>query len=120
MTKQNKKELDKLWQQVIHSRDKFCQVCHKQEGLNAHHIFTRSRMNTRFDCDNGILLCTGCHIRSSLLSAHKAPLAFFRWLEFKKGKEFVDALEIRSQMIAKNLDFKLLQLYLTNELKKYE
>lgn len=116
MTPRDKKKLDRLWQQVIHSRSESCEVCGKYGALNGHHIFSRSRMNTRWDTDNGILLCTGCHTFSSLLSAHKAPRAFLRWLEDDRGKEWLDNLETRSNMIAKGLDFQLIKLLLEQEL----
>lgn len=116
----NKKRLDKLWQRAITARDRYCQICGKTEGLNAHHIYSRSRLNTRYDCENGILLCPGCHCFSSLLSAHKAPRAFLRWLENRKGKKWLDMLEIRSQIIAKGLDYAALEIYLQKEIDKYK
>ena len=112
MKKTEKRKLDRLFQQAILKRDEVCQVCGKTEGLNAHHIFSRSRMNTRWDLENGILLCVGHHTFSNLMSAHLAPRAFFQWLEDKKGKKWLDNLEIRSQMIAKNLDYQLFKIYL--------
>ena len=119
MEKSEIKELNRLWQEVIHARDRYCQICYRQDGLAGHHIFTRSRKNTCWDLENGIGLCYSCHCGSSLLSAHKTPRNFFRWLENKKGKKWVNDLEIRSQMTARYLDAKLIKIYLTQELKKY-
>ena len=120
MKKPQKNKLDRLFQQTIVKRDGKCQICSKEARLNAHHIYSRARMNTRWDLENGIALCVGCHTFSSTLSAHKTPRAFFRWLEQRKGKKWVDDLEIRSDMIAQNLDYNLLKIYLEQELKKYE
>ena len=118
--KRIKRHLDKLWQQAIRNRDQYCQVCGNTEGLNGHHIFSRSRMNTRWDIENGILLCTGCHTFSSLMSAHKASRAFFEWLERTKGKTWVDNLEARSQMICKGIDYMAIEIYLNEEIITYE
>ena len=120
MIKSQKKNLDKLFQIAINNRDNECKKCKKQQALNAHHLFSRARMNTRWDLDNGILLCAGCHVFSSLFSAHKTPRAFFRWIEEYKGKKWLDDLENRSQLTAKNLDYNLIRLYLEQEIKKNE
>jgi len=111
-TKKLKNELDKLWREAVRLRDKKCIICQKQDGLDAHHIFSRNRMNTRWDLDNGILLCSSHHTLNSSFSAHKTPRSFFRWLEEKRGEKFVDDLEVRSQMIAKGIDYKIIKIYL--------
>ncbi len=114
-----KDELDKLWSKCVRYRDKNkCQLCGR-EGNNPHHIFTRSRLNTRFDLDNGITLCCGCHTLNPNLSAHKAPRNWWIWLESKKGKQWVNELEFRSQMDGHGLDLNLVKIYLEQELKKY-
>ena len=33
----------------------------RRSRLNAHHVFTRSRKNTRHMLSNGIAVCVGCH-----------------------------------------------------------
>jgi hypothetical protein len=58
---QLKKSLDNFWSATIKSRDRQCVVCGKRDGLNAHHIFSRSKTATRFDLDNGITFCKGHH-----------------------------------------------------------
>ena len=113
----NKINID-LWGQIIRLRDKKCRYCGTTETLNAHHIFTRSRLNTRYDPENGILLCAAHHTLSSVFSAHKTPRAFFLWLEGKMGKEKLDALEKRSQMDGHGLDVWAVRLFLEQELKK--
>lgn len=81
-----KDELDKLWAKCVLARDNHtCQYC-KTFGNNPHHIFTRSRLNTRFDLENGITLCALHHTLSSTFSAHTASKNWWPWLEQKKVK----------------------------------
>lgn len=56
------KRADRLWGELIHLRDRCCQFCGKRDGkLDAHHICVRTFKATRFEPDNGILLCFRCH-----------------------------------------------------------
>lgn len=75
------KKLDKLWRDAIHTRDSFCQVCGQTESrLNAHHVIGRRNRNVRWDLDNGIGLCPGCHtFRTD--AAHQDPLKFSTWFQ---------------------------------------
>ncbi len=75
-------------------------------------------MSTRYDLDNGCLLCPGCHVHSSLLSAHKAPRAFFKRLEDIKGKEWLNTLERKSNETAKNLNYEEIKEYLENNINQ--
>lgn len=60
--KQVRKELDRLWQQAVMARDgSRCQLC-GATGYAGHHVFTKgSSLATRWDLDNGIAVCLGCH-----------------------------------------------------------
>ena len=56
----------KRFRRQVLKRDKFtCQMCNKRGKrvrLNVHHIMTWSSASTlRYDVDNGITLCRGCH-----------------------------------------------------------
>ncbi len=57
----------KIWRKEIYARDKFqCQMpgCKKKKSLQAHHIEKwASAAALRFDPNNGITLCRGCHTR---------------------------------------------------------
>ena len=107
-----------MWSQVIRLRDNnMCQICHIP-GNNAHHIIGRRNHNTRWDIDNGILLCAGCHtLRTN--SAHQNPLWFMDWLIEKKGGKFVKDLRIRGSIIYKP-DYQSIKLFLNNELNQYK
>lgn len=58
---------DKLWADLVKDREAWtCQRCAARHavgsrGMNAHHVFTRSRRNTRHMLSNGVALCVGCH-----------------------------------------------------------
>ena len=60
-------ETYRRWRIHIYKRDKFkCQMpgCSRTRPLNAHHIQKwASASMLRYDVDNGITLCRGCHGR---------------------------------------------------------
>jgi len=89
------KELDKLWSIKVKERDCKCLKCGKKTDLQAAHIFPRTKINTRFDINNGITLCKRCH----LYWAHKEPIEFTKWVEYHLGKKKVDELYKKSQEI---------------------
>lgn len=61
------RKADVEFSKYIRTRDGWCcQRCHKKytpptQGLHCSHYFGRGRENTRFDPDNCIALCYGCH-----------------------------------------------------------
>ena len=63
------RKADRLFRQYILKRDDYtCQRCRRQyrqdedlQGLHVSHYWSRVRENTRFDPDNCVLLCYGCH-----------------------------------------------------------
>ena len=75
-------KFDKIWSQFVRERDGECLYCGRKENLNAHHYKGRSCKATRLLLINGVSLCSGCHVFSSVFSAHKTPEKFERW--FKK------------------------------------
>jgi len=94
------KKLDIVWSEAIKVRAGYkCEHCGKTTNLNSHHIFTRLRKSTRWELDNGICLCVGCHMFSSKFSAHKTGVEFTHWLEEKKGKKWVETLQRMSNEI---------------------
>jgi len=94
------KKADKLWSEAVKIEYNYeCQYCWKTEYLNSHHLYTRSRRATRWDIDNGICLCSGCHTMSSIFSAHRTPLEFYEWLEWIRWSEWISALAKKSRAI---------------------
>jgi hypothetical protein len=91
---------DSLHSLTIRTRDNF--KCQK-EGCNASgnhmhcaHIFTRSRLSTRWNLDNAITLCYYHH----LLWAHREPVEFTLWCIERLGKKKFE--ELRKKSIACN------------------
>lgn len=119
--KQYIKLLDEYWRTCIFIRDNG--VCQwnklnnhlKKEGKEAHHIFSRKDLNTRWNLENGILL-RGAHNYSK---AHVSPEDFRTFLI---EKWFKSEDKYRNLYIASALSFKgdlaVWELYLIKELGK--
>ena len=53
-----------MWSKAVKVRDGFkCMYCGSRTGLESHHIFKVQHSATKYDLDNGITLCKGCHDR---------------------------------------------------------
>ena len=78
------KNLDDMWSKAVKVRDNNkCVRCGGNYGMQSHHIFSRRHKATRWDIDNGVALCTGCHI----FYAHRDVGGFCSWYMDKFGKE---------------------------------
>ena len=111
------KKADDLWSRVVRMKWE-CAVCWKKEFLNAHHIFTRHNKSVRWDVENGICLCSGCHVFSDKFSAHKTPTDFTYWLEKQYSREWLETLG-RKANTPLHVDSEYLKatiIYLKNEL----
>lgn len=97
------KKIEIDWRKAV--RLNYCWICaycgkdNSQVQLHCHHLFTRSRKATRWDIDNGILLCASHHTLSSEFSAHMTGNEFFLWLEEIKGRKWIDELMKKSNKI---------------------
>ena len=91
-----KKKCDVLWSKIIRSKG-YCEKCGKSENLQAAHIFSRTYSQTRHDLDNGICLCSACHIGWS----HACPTEFTKWLEEYRGKELLERLSKKRRITGK-------------------
>ena len=90
-------KLDRLFSLAVRTRDHWtCQRCGKvytppTNGLHCAHIFTRSKQSTRFDFQNAVALCYGCH---SFLDRN--PMEKYAWYIRQCGQSQFDALRLRS------------------------
>ena len=113
------KQLDDLWRKAVYLKaGNVCEYpgCRKNDYLNPHHIYSRSRKSVRWDVENGIALCSGHHCLTNE-SAHKDP-NFLRVL-VKGGvrtQKFLDKLERKAKAPAK-IDRCLEKLALEKEIR---
>ena len=110
VAKISRTKLDMEWSFAVRSRDHWtCQKCgsryppkkpgdgSSRSGLDAAHIFSRRLKRIRHDLDNGVALCTGCH----LSWAHYEPLEFREWIMEWLGADKYEALRLRAQEVKK-------------------
>ena len=93
------KQLDKLWSQAVRQKG-YCELCGRKPPevvLHAHHIFSRRHYSTRWDVNNGLSLCNGCH----LYSAHRNIQEFADWVCDKIGREKLDDLRKKAHTVVK-------------------
>jgi len=117
MTKKEIKTLDSLSREcAIQKYGSECAYCRKRSPLNVHHIFSRSKKSVRWDMDNLIVLCAGCHTLGNN-SFHKNPIESIEWLKEKRGITWYQKLRLKANQISKP-DYNLEKLYLEIELQK--
>ena len=113
-------ELDGLCRQIVMIRDGFkCRRCGKdgagRDGrrviLQSHHIRTKAaNACLRFELDNLLLVCSGCH-RFFFHSPDALPAA--EWYRVNRGQAHLDRLTfLRSVRKGKKLDRGAIKLYL--------
>lgn len=113
-------KLDDAWAKLVKLRaGNKCEYCGKTSYLNSHHIYSRSKRSVRWDVKNGICLCVGHHVFSSTFSAHKTPLEFVRWLDDNKGRNYMDILTVKANVVLKLHKFEK-ELLLKELLKEIE
>lgn len=94
--------LDALFSLFIRRRDQWtCQRCHRPQrqrsvGFHSAHIFGRGKLSVRFDTENGVGLCYGCHRHLDTHPEEKTAFAI-RHL----GQDRYNALAVRASMSAK-------------------
>ena len=119
-------KLDDVWsylvQLIYHKNSAYCG---KDTHLNSHHIYSRSKRSVRWDTQNGICLCAGCHTLSSSFSAHKTPFEFRDWFLEYEGEDNYNTLRLKAnthkhwtkhekEELLKELQEKVLQLEKNN------
>lgn len=97
-----RKKCDAIMQQIGHHQNPFCLICGQTQQV-MHHFFPKSvSARLRYEWDNLIPLCNGCHNR---LHQSGDPSYEQRIIE-KKGKEWYDRLNsIRREVIKVNVEY---------------
>lgn len=115
------KKLDDAWSLLVKLKaGNKCEYCGKQNYLNSHHVFSRSKKSTRWSIANGVCLCVGHHTFSSSFSAHKTPTEFTEWIRNKRGETWYTNLRISAHGTVKwsNFEKEIILKELENEIKK--
>lgn len=68
--------------------DQKCLRCGKETNLQDSHIVSRKYQSTRWNLDNHIPLCVGCH----LFWWHKEPTEAYPWIREKIGEAGINRL----------------------------
>ena len=96
------RKTDGLFRKLVLKRDNFtCQRCGTTypedncRGLHVSHYWGRGRENTRFDFDNCVCLCYGCHLIWGHGDGRPEYEAFMR---HKLGQQRYDLLELRAHI----------------------
>ena len=92
-----RRKADRLFHQVCLKNNPNCLICGKQ-AINAHHYVPKSQSNNlRYDTNNGISICMGCHLKH-----HRGGDPFIVETILKMmGKEWSDDLQARRRIICK-------------------
>jgi len=115
-------KLDKAWSVLVKLRaGGYCEYCGSTRALNSHHIFTRAKRSVRWDLNNGICLCAGHHIGNKF-SAHKTPVPFSVWIISKRGADWYNLLNAKSNQVSKLHTFEkeIILKELNDKIKQYE
>ena len=91
--------LDALFSDYIRERDRWtCRRCanvfppERKRGLHSAHIFSRRHKGLRWDEENALALCHGCH---TYFTGY--PLYFVVWVKERIGKAKYESLMFRSR-----------------------
>lgn len=111
LSRLDKMRLDKLAREVCLKKAGYqCERCGKEERLQWHHVYTRRLLSLRWEPDNLVCLCAGCH-----LWWHQNTLAAAEWFEGARGTAVVNRLRI-ARNTWKRPDFKAVELMLREAL----
>lgn len=95
-TKGSKLKCDRLFSQIIRTRDKRCRNCGHSENLQCAHIASRRFSAGRTNEQNAVALCAGCHHFFT-----DNPVAFGVWVISWMGEPAYVALQHRVNRVTK-------------------
>lgn len=83
---------DREFSLFIRERDRVCQRCGKDRNLQCAHIVSRTYRKTRWDPDNAMALCFGCHKTFT-----HWPLEWEAFVITRMGEEGYRELKLKAQ-----------------------
>ena len=94
-----KRKADRIFSAWIRSEGA-CEWCGiRNDTLQCCHIFSRKYLVTRWEMDNAICMCAGCHFKS-----HAQPLEFAEFVKGYLGKKRYNALRRKAKTSIKKVD----------------
>lgn len=90
-----KANCDRLFSKLIRSKGK-CERCSGTDNLQCAHIYSRKFGSVRFDEDNALCLCAGCH-----RWGHDNPLGFAALVNNVKGSDGVSLIAWKKEQLVK-------------------
>ena len=100
------KKLDTLWSLLVR-KDCVCELCGyegkykgKMKKFDAHHIKKRGNLSTRWDLNNGVCLCKGCHRFKVHMDTFTVAILIDK-LKKKRGKKWYEDLVKKTNKIVK-------------------
>lgn len=104
-TKRLRKKADKLWFQILIEKKPKCEICGKS-AVQIHHFFPKGSYSVlRYDLENGISICQGCHLKHH---AKGDPTIHQRVIE-KRGEDWYNRLLEKSKQL--NPSYKGIKYY---------
>jgi len=105
-------EIDALARRATFERAKRgCERCGTRDRLQWHHVFSRAIVSLRWDLDNLLCLCSGCH-----LWWHHNPLEAAAWFTKYAGADRCKRLHLARHTIRKT-DLLALRLMLERQVE---
>ena len=87
--KQLRSKNDKLWYLYLIEQQPLCEVCGNNKAIQIHHYYYKSSYaHLRYDLDNGISLCQGCHF----LLHFKDPKKITEKIDKARGKKWKELI----------------------------
>lgn len=83
-------ECNKLWFKILITKNPKCEVC-GSKAVQVHHFFYKGNYpHLKYNLNNGISLCMGCHFKLHHHDPKKFPIT--EQIIAKKGKKWYNAL----------------------------
>lgn len=95
-----KKIADDLFSKYIRARDGRCQKCGTDQNLQCAHIFSRGYGQIRYDLQNAVALCRGCHRFFT-----DRPIEWEFFIKEKIGVPMYENLKVKALKHDKKIDY---------------